>query len=135
MSTTTILGAIVMLIIGIVFGYIASGAGSKPAPAPAAAPKRKSAAKSKPASKRKTAAMSKKKDDLKKISGVGPKIEKKLNKMGVSSYSQIAKWKKADINKADDALNFKGRIGREDWVAQAKILAAGGETQFSKRKK
>jgi len=126
-----ILGAIIMLMIGIVFGFIASGAGVKVAE-PAPAQKRKSAAKKAPA-KRKTAA--KKKDDLKKISGVGPAIEKKLHKMGVTRYRQIANWKAADINKADDALNFKGRIKRENWVRQAKTLASGGETEFSKRQK
>lgn len=75
------------------------------------------------------------KDDLKLISGVGPVIEKKLQKMGVSRYADIAKWAKADIDKADAALNFKGRIRREKWVAQAKTLAGGGQTAFSKRKK
>lgn len=131
MTSMMILGAIIMLLIGIVFGFIASGTGVKAAE-PAPAPKRKSAAKKAPA-KRKTAA--KKKDDLKKISGVGPAIEKKLHKMGVSRYRQIANWKAADINKADDALNFKGRIKRENWVRQAKTLASGGETEFSKRQK
>jgi predicted flap endonuclease-1-like 5' DNA nuclease len=120
MTSMMILGAIIMLLIGIVFGFIASGTGAKIAePAPA--------------QKRKTAA--KQKDDLKKISGVGPAIEKKLHKMGVTRYRQIANWKAADINKADDALNFKGRIKRENWVRQAKTLASGGETEFSKRQK
>jgi predicted flap endonuclease-1-like 5' DNA nuclease len=131
MTSMMILGAIIMLLIGIVFGFIASGTGAKIAE-PAPAPKRKSAAKKAPA-KRKTAA--KQKDDLKKISGVGPAIEKKLHKMGVTRYRQIANWKAADINKADDALNFKGRIKRENWVRQAKTLASGGETEFSKRQK
>ncbi len=131
MTSIMILGAIVMLLLGIVFGYIASGSGVKIAKE-APKPKRKSAAKKAPA-KRKTAA--KKKDDLKKISGVGPGIEKKLHKMGVTTYRQIANWKAADINKADDALNFKGRIKRENWVRQAKTLASGGQTEFSKRKK
>lgn len=120
-----------MLILGVIFGYIASGAGAKITES-APAPKRKTAAKRAPA-KRKTAA--KKKDDLKKISGVGSGIEKKLHKMGVTRYRQIANWKAADINKADDALNFKGRIKRENWVRQAKTLASGGETEFSKRQK
>ena len=131
MSPTLILGAITMLIIGMVFGYIASGSGAKPAMAEAK-PKRKSAAKRTPATGKKSAT---KKDDLKKISGVGPTIEKKLHNMGVTRYRQIANWKAADINKADDALNFKGRIKRENWVKQAKILASGGETEFSKRQK
>ncbi len=64
-------------------------------------------------------------DDLKKISGVGPALEKKLNALGITTYAQIAAFKKADIDKVDDALSFKGRIERDDWVAQAKELAKG----------
>ena len=62
-------------------------------------------------------------DDLKKISGVGPAIEKKLHALGITKYEQIAKFKKAEIEKVDEVLNFKGRIEREDWVKQAKDLA------------
>ncbi|GBE42413.1 NADH dehydrogenase subunit E [bacterium BMS3Bbin10] len=134
MSMTLILGTIVMLTLGIVFGYIASGSGQKEASPEkrAASTKGAGTAKRKTAAKRKTPA---KKDDLKKISGVGPTIEKKLHKMGVTRYRQIANWKAADISRADDALNFKGRIKRENWVKQAKTLASGGETEFSKRAK
>ena len=73
-------------------------------------------------------------DDLTKISGVGKTIETKLHKMGITQYSQIAEWSKRDMTAVDEKLNFKGRIEREDWIAQAKVLAAGGETEFSKRK-
>lgn len=62
-------------------------------------------------------------DDLKKISGVGPAIEKKLNALGITTYAQIAKFTKADIAKVDEVLNFKGRIERDDWKTQAKDLA------------
>lgn len=62
-------------------------------------------------------------DDLKQISGVGPKLEKTLNKLGFWHFSQIAVWKKADIAIVDDELSFKGRIERDDWVKQAKALA------------
>ena len=62
-------------------------------------------------------------DDLKKITGVGPAIEKKLNALGITQYDQIAKFKKADIAKVDEVLNFKGRIERDDWLTQAKDLA------------
>jgi len=143
MTATFILGAIAMLILGYVFGYIASGGWPKGAAAVAAKPAARPAGK-KPASRGKTAAKraparrktaAAKKDDLKKISGVGPGIEKKLNAMGVKTYRQIANWKAADIKKADEKLNFKGRIQREDWVKQAKVLASGGETEFSRRKK
>lgn len=64
-------------------------------------------------------------DDLKMISGVGPVLEKKLNAFGVTQFAQVAKFKKADIVKLDDALSFKGRIERDDWVKQAKALAKG----------
>ncbi len=64
-------------------------------------------------------------DDLKLISGVGPVLEKKLNAFGVTQIAQVAKFKKADIQKLDDALSFKGRIERDDWVKQAKALAKG----------
>lgn len=72
-------------------------------------------------------------DDLKKISGVGPKLEEKLNNLGIYHFSQIANFTPEDIEKVDGELNFKGRIEREDWLGQARILAAGGETEFSKK--
>ena len=62
-------------------------------------------------------------DDLKMISGVGPKLEKTLNTLGFWHFSQIAKWKKSDVAIVDDELSFKGRIERDDWIAQAKTLA------------
>ncbi len=74
-------------------------------------------------------------DDLKLISGVGPKLEEKLNNLGIYHFSQIENFSAEDIEKVDAELNFKGRIEREDWLGQAKILAAGGETEFSKKKK
>ncbi len=61
-------------------------------------------------------------DDLKKISGVGPVLEKKLNALGITKYSQIAEFSDEDIKKVDEVLNFKGRIQREDWISQAKEL-------------
>jgi small subunit ribosomal protein S2 len=64
-------------------------------------------------------------DDLKKISGVGPVLENKLHQLGITKFTQIAKFSAKDIEKVDDALNFKGRIERDDWVAQAKSLASG----------
>jgi small subunit ribosomal protein S2 len=64
-------------------------------------------------------------DDLKKISGVGPVLEGKLNDLGITKYDQVANFTAEQIAQVDDALSFKGRIDREDWVAQAKKLAAG----------
>ncbi len=58
-------------------------------------------------------------DDLKKISGVGPKLEGVLNEIGVYHFSQIAEWGAAEIEYMDDRLSFKGRIERDDWIKQA----------------
>lgn len=71
-------------------------------------------------------------DDLKLISGVGPEIEKTLNDLGIFTYAQVAKWKKAEREWVDNYLNFKGRIEREDWVRQSKALARGGEAEYVK---
>ncbi|NNE22486.1 MAG: 50S ribosomal protein L21 [Rhizobiales bacterium] len=62
-------------------------------------------------------------DDLKKISGVGPALEKKLHDLGITKFAQVAAFTKDDIAKVDDALSFKGRIERDDWVKQAAELA------------
>ena len=62
-------------------------------------------------------------DDLKAISGVGGVLEKKVNKMGVWTYAQIADWKKAEIDHVNQYLNFSGRIERDEWVKQCKRLA------------
>jgi len=64
-------------------------------------------------------------DDLKMISGVGPVLEKKLNAFGVTQFAQVAKFTKKEIVDLDDALSFKGRIDRDEWVKQAKALAIG----------
>lgn len=62
-------------------------------------------------------------DDLKKISGVGPVLEAKLHALGVTRFDQIAAFTTEDVAKIDDALNFKGRIDRDDWIGQATELA------------
>lgn len=64
-------------------------------------------------------------DDLKKISGVGPKLEEKLNALGIFHFWQIAAFSADDVVKIDDQLNFKGRIERDDWIGQAKTLMGG----------
>ncbi|KPQ08122.1 MAG: NADH-quinone oxidoreductase subunit NuoE [Rhodobacteraceae bacterium HLUCCA12] len=73
-------------------------------------------------------------DDLKKLKGVGPKLEKMLNELGFWHFHQIAAWTESEVAWVDDHLKFKGRIERDGWIEQAKILAAGGETEFSARK-
>jgi large subunit ribosomal protein L22 len=65
-------------------------------------------------------------DDLKVISGVGPGIEEKLNGFGVYTYAQIAEWNDANVATFDTLLSFKGRIERDNWIEQAKELAAKG---------
>lgn len=64
-------------------------------------------------------------DDLKKISGVGPVLEKKLNALGITTFAQVAAFTPDDIAKVDDALSFKGRIDRDNWLEQAATLAKG----------
>jgi NADH-quinone oxidoreductase subunit E len=61
-------------------------------------------------------------DDLKQIAGIGPKLEKVLNGQGISSISQIAAWSEPEIAWIEDYLQFKGRIGRDGWIEQAKAL-------------
>jgi predicted flap endonuclease-1-like 5' DNA nuclease len=65
-------------------------------------------------------------DDLKLISGIGPGIEKILHELGVYHFRQIAEFTPANVAWLDQRLRFKGRIEREDWIGQAKHLAAGG---------
>ncbi|MGI9393406.1 MAG: NADH-quinone oxidoreductase subunit E [Boseongicola sp.] len=73
-------------------------------------------------------------DDLKQIKGVGPKLEKLLNSLGFYHFDQVATWSPENVAWVDDNLEgFKGRVARDDWVGQAKILAGGGETAFSKK--
>ncbi|SMD06046.1 hypothetical protein [Rhizobium sp. RU36D] len=64
-------------------------------------------------------------DDLKRISGIGPKVEQVLNGMGVTRFADIAAWTVDDIAKFDTELGFSGRIERDDWVGQAKALVGG----------
>lgn len=62
-------------------------------------------------------------DDLKKISGVGPKLENTLNQIGVFHFAQIARLSEKAITELDDKLAFKGRIARDKWVEQAAALS------------
>jgi predicted flap endonuclease-1-like 5' DNA nuclease len=71
-------------------------------------------------------------DDLKRIRGIGVLVEKKLNGLGVNSYAQVASWTNADVERTSRALDLAGRIERESWIEQARILAAGGHTEFSR---
>lgn len=73
-------------------------------------------------------------DNLKEIKGIGPKLEKLCNTLGFYHFDQIANWTDDEVAWVNANLEgFKGRVSRDEWVKQAKILAAGGETEFSKR--
>ncbi|MEM6535093.1 MAG: NADH-quinone oxidoreductase subunit NuoE [Pseudomonadota bacterium] len=72
-------------------------------------------------------------DDLKRIKGIGPVNEDALNELGIFKFAQIAAWTPANVDWVEDSLSFPGRIEREDWIGQATALAAGDETEFSKR--
>ena len=102
----------------------------------AKAPAAKSAAAAKPSagiSNRLSAPRGGKADNLTRIKGVGSVNERKLNDHGIYHFDQIASWKKADVVAAEAYLAFDGRIAREDWIGQAKLLAKGKETEFSRR--
>jgi len=64
-------------------------------------------------------------DDLERVNGIGPMLAELLNEIGVFYFWQIAEWGPDEIRWVDDKLeHFKGRIQRDDWVGQAKLLAA-----------
>ncbi len=118
----------------------AVGAGSVAAVAAVPKPAKKAAPKKEEAPKAEAKAAPKKEapkkaapkaeagaDDLKKLSGVGPALEKKLHENGVTSFAQIAAWGPEDIADMDDKLSFKGRIERDGWVEQAKAFEAEKE--------
>ena len=64
-------------------------------------------------------------DDLKKISGVGPKLEGVLHSSGVFHFDQIAAWGPEEVAYMDDKLSFKGRIDRDEWIKQAQEFMKG----------
>ncbi|KXF75727.1 hypothetical protein ATN84_17265 [Paramesorhizobium deserti] len=74
-------------------------------------------------------------DDLKLINGIGRQNEARLHGLGIWHFSQIAAWDRDNINWIGSYLDFPGRIDREQWVGQAKILATGGTTEFAERVK
>jgi predicted flap endonuclease-1-like 5' DNA nuclease len=78
------------------------------------------------------AARNGKPDDLLRISGVGPKNEKILHSLGYYHFDQIAAWTPENVAWVDDHLRFNGRIGREEWINQARLLANGNEAEFSR---
>lgn len=97
-----------------------------------AAPKKEEAAKTEaaPKAEAKKAAPKKdaapaKADDLTKMKGLGKVFAGKLEAEGITSYAQIAKMKKADIDALEEKIGAAGKFESNDWVAQAKELAKG----------
>ncbi|RUZ75685.1 proton-conducting membrane transporter [Mesorhizobium sp. M7A.F.Ca.US.006.01.1.1] len=105
---------------------------AKPAATKTSAPAK--SATSKPATaKPASGPASGKPDNLRRLIGIGPVNEKLLKAQGVTSFAQIASWTAADIKRIEDVMNFDGRIARERWIEQAKLLAAGNEKEFAKQ--
>jgi predicted flap endonuclease-1-like 5' DNA nuclease len=71
-------------------------------------------------------------DNLQRISGIGPKNESILHTLGFFHFDQIAEWTTSQVAWVDDHLRFNGRIGREEWIKQARLLADGKEAEFTK---
>ena len=94
-------------------------AGTEPGPAePAAAPTGSAA----PA------------DDLSQIKGIGPKLVILLASLEITRFEQIAAWSEADVERIDGQLGrFKGRITRDQWIEQAKLLMAEDKSAFEAR--
>ncbi|ESY31332.1 MULTISPECIES: protein in NADH-ubiquinone oxidoreductase complex [unclassified Mesorhizobium] len=113
----------------------AKSAAAKPAASkPAAAKAAPKAAASKPAAvPKKAAPAAGKADNLRRLIGIGPVNDKLLKGLGVTTYAQIAGWTAADVKRIEDTLNFDGRIAREKWVEQAKLLATGDEKEFARQ--
>jgi len=73
-------------------------------------------------------------DNLELLKGVGPKVNNMLKAMGITSFEQVANWTQADIAEIDSKLGaFAGRISRDNWVEQAKLLVAGDVAAFEKK--
>jgi predicted flap endonuclease-1-like 5' DNA nuclease len=111
----------------------AAPAAKKAAPAPAAKPKAvakpKAAPKAKPVPAKPSIP-----DDLALLKGVGPKLVAQLKTLGITSFEQVASWSTSDIAEIDSKLGvFAGRITRDNWVDQAKLLVAGDIAGFEKK--
>ncbi len=72
-------------------------------------------------------------DDLKRIRGIGKQNEGRLHGLGIWHFDQVSTWNAQESLWVGSYLAFPGRIEREEWIKQAKVLAAGKETEFSKR--
>ncbi len=73
-------------------------------------------------------------DDLQEIEGIGPALEKLVNSLGFYHFDQIAGWTDSDVALVDAEMkNFKGRIARDKWVEQARIIVTDGLEVFRER--
>lgn len=72
-------------------------------------------------------------DNLQRISGVGPKIERTLQRLGVYRYQQIAAWTADEVQWVDEHLKLRGRVAREEWIVQARLLASDDEEAFARQ--
>lgn len=73
-------------------------------------------------------------DDLKRIKGIGPRMEEMLHGLGFYHFDQVADWTPDEVAWVDANLDgFNGRVDRDDWVAQAKLLRDGSNTDFSRQ--
>jgi uncharacterized protein YneF (UPF0154 family) len=73
------------------------------------------------------------KDNLKKIKGIDSKLEFELNRMGINTFKQISEWKNEDCISIGSSINAEKSIEEFSWVEQAKILASGSETIYSRK--
>lgn len=74
------------------------------------------------------------KDDLTRVKGIGPKLAVRLNELGVHRLDQIAAWDDGDIDRIDPQLGrFQGRIRRDDWVTQARLLTQGDRAAYEEK--
>ncbi len=71
-------------------------------------------------------------DKLQRVSGIGPKIERTLHTLGIFHYDQVGGWTEDQVQWIESHLKFKGRIAREKWLEQAKLLADGNEAEFAR---
>jgi NADH-quinone oxidoreductase subunit E len=109
-------------------------AGDAPNATPAATPAARAPAGTGTRPKALKAARKGRADDLKLILGIGPKLEALCHSLGFFHFDQIAAWTEAEIAWVDENLEgFKGRVTRDKWVAQARILAAGGSVEDAER--
>jgi predicted flap endonuclease-1-like 5' DNA nuclease len=72
-------------------------------------------------------------DDLKEVSGIGLKIEEVLNSLGIYYFDQIAAWTPENIEWIENYLSVKRRVKKEDWIGQAKLLAAGSRAKLNQK--